>query len=459
MKTTVTESSSSFVRSAARPPRLRVIYTPGPGIDAVAEEHYLLPGVTLLGREPDGSAKLAFASDRRASRLHARLEVAEEDYATRLVDCGSRNGTLVNGQQLTGPVLLADGDLLRIGNSFLIFRCGAGTKRDASVPELIGVSPAACELRYQIARLACDRATVLVLGETGTGKEVVATALHRLSKRSGARVAVNCSAIPADLAESQFFGHKKGAFTGATENPGFFRSAHGGTLFLDEIGDIPLPLQPKLLRALEGHEVMPVGSSETIPCDVRVIAATNRDLEEAVAARQFREDLYARLSDVILRLPPLRERIEDVLLLLRHASEGNLELEPDLVALLLSYRWPRNVREVGKIASHYRLFGPDEALRQRLLPPAPAPAPASAAGSSAPPRMAPTAAAAPASESAGATPRETPRRPPPSREELIELMKRHGGVIQEIAEEMGCSRRQVGRWLEQHGIDREQYRS
>jgi DNA-binding NtrC family response regulator len=223
-------------------------------------------------------------------------------------------------------------------------------------PPIIGTSPAMAEVRRLIDRVAETDSTVLVYGETGTGKELVARELHARSRRAThAFISVDCAAIPADLLESEFFGHERGAFTGAVRRrKGSFELAHGGTLFLDEIGNMSLELQAKLLRALQEREIQPVGGERKIPVDVRIVAATNRNLKEAVKAGTFREDLYYRLNVILLALPPLRERKDDIPELVRaflakHAGRLNRRIEridDDALAILVAYRWPGNVREL-----------------------------------------------------------------------------------------------------------------
>ena len=230
------------------------------------------------------------------------------------------------------------------------------TPRSATLAQdgdLVGMSAAMRDVQKAIGMLADSDATVLLLGETGSGKEVVAGAIHRHGRRSGAPfVAVNCAAIPADLLESLLFGHVRGAFTGAVaDRAGSFREAQGGTLFLDEVGDMDLAMQAKLLRALQERVVTPVGG-RPVPVDVRVIAATHRDLVQAVQQGRFREDLYYRLGVVPLPLPPLRERLADIIPLAEHflslsAAGGTPKrLAADAAARLLSHRWPGNVREL-----------------------------------------------------------------------------------------------------------------
>jgi DNA-binding NtrC family response regulator len=208
----------------------------------------------------------------------------------------------------------------------------------------------------QIQRLQGNDLTVLITGESGTGKELVARAIHAGSHRSSALfLAYNCTTTGRDLADSQLFGHRRGAFTGAvSDQPGVIRSAVGGTLFLDEIGDVPLDVQPKLLRFLEQSEIMPVGDSRPIKVDVRVVAATNADLEQRVAEGRFREDLYYRLSVIRIHVPPLRERREEIphlaSLFLREAAERlgkpDVTLGSEVLDLFTQYWWPGNVRQL-----------------------------------------------------------------------------------------------------------------
>jgi sigma-54-specific transcriptional regulator len=215
------------------------------------------------------------------------------------------------------------------------------------------------ELLRQIRQIAPSEATALVVGETGTGKEIVARYVHELSRRAaGPFVAVNCGAFSDSLVDAELFGHERGAFTGATSSKGgWFEAAEGGTLFLDEIGDLPLLLQVKLLRVLQEREVVRLGSRQAIPIDVRLVAATNVDLEAAVRAGRFREDLYFRLNVATLRLPPLRERPGDILPLAEHflkvygqrAGVDQIALTGEAIQQLLDHPWPGNVRELENV--------------------------------------------------------------------------------------------------------------
>lgn len=221
--------------------------------------------------------------------------------------------------------------------------------------EIIGESPLIFEVLQQIENFAATPMRILISGETGTGKEIVARAIHKNSGRSGKMVSVNCAGIPEGLLESNLFGHEKGAFTSAeAQHKGKFERAHKGTLFLDEIGEMPLVMQPKLLRAIEDSEIERVGGEKPIPIDVRIVAATNQDLAQAVKDKAFREDLYYRLNVASISLPTLSERQEDIGALVAHflrkhrlSYEAEIpQVAPSTLVLLKSYPWPGNIREL-----------------------------------------------------------------------------------------------------------------
>jgi len=242
--------------------------------------------------------------------------------------------------------------------------------------EIVGESPALKHVLEQVATVSTSDATVLILGETGTGKELVAQAIHRMSHRNGsAFIKVNCAAIPTGLLESELFGHEKGAFTGAvSQKVGRMELAHGGTLFLDEVGEIPLELQPKLLRVLQDQEFERLGSTRTIKINVRLIAATNRDLARSVSERQFRNDLYYRLHVFPIRVPPLRERIDDIRLLVRYfvrrfAQRMGRDIESipkETMNALTAWHWPGNVRELENLMERSVILSEGNALRVPL---------------------------------------------------------------------------------------------
>jgi len=243
---------------------------------------------------------------------------------------------------------------------------------------IIGESVPMKALRQQLALMAATNGRVLIYGESGTGKELVAHAIHAMSPRAAEPfVEVNCAAIPEELIESELFGHLKGSFTGAHEDKiGKFQKAHGGTLFLDEVGDMSLKTQAKVLRALDEQRFQPVGASESVQVDVRVIAATNKNLQEEIERGNFREDLFYRLNVIPFHVPPLRERIEDIPLLADHflkeftSAYGRKpkELTPDAYALLQSYHWPGNVRELRNLMERIVIMNPQTRIDARHIP-------------------------------------------------------------------------------------------
>jgi sigma-54 specific flagellar transcriptional regulator A len=241
----------------------------------------------------------------------------------------------------------------------------------------IGASSAAEAIRNLIARVANSNATVLITGESGTGKELVARALHDHSDRCGGNfVPINCAAIPKDLLESELFGHRKGAFTGAmADRIGRFELAHGGTIFLDEIGDLSLDMQVKLLRVLQERSVDPVGGVKSVAIDVRVVAATHRDLEVEIESGRFREDLYYRLNVLPLNTPALRQRTQDVPALLIHfakyfATKGQtpISFAPDFLEALKDYPWPGNVRELSNLVDRFNTLFSGQKLYLNTVP-------------------------------------------------------------------------------------------
>jgi DNA-binding NtrC family response regulator len=283
----------------------------------------------------------------RTSRRHCDIQVLCGRVLVK--DLGSTNGTFVNG-------LRVDMAELRHGYTLSVGGVAMRVVREAQLPSLGGRSPAMERLRLDIARVAPLPLATIILGETGTGKELVARALHELSGRTGPLVAVNCAAIPRELVESELFGHERGAFTGAVgKREGYFAQAHRGTLFLDEIGELPPELQAKLLRALETGRIRPVGGQREIEVDVRVVSATHVDLLHAVDSGAFRADLYFRLVQHTLHTPALRDRMEDVPQLadffLRELPEPRPRLSAEALAVLVEHDWPGNVRELRTVVS------------------------------------------------------------------------------------------------------------
>jgi DNA-binding NtrC family response regulator len=294
-------------------------------------------------------------TDRRVSRFQCEISLEERGYRVR--DLGSTNGTFVAGLRIA-DAFVPPGSKIKVGQSEL-FLVPLGTSVAVELEEmerfhgLVGASVPMRRLYTAIQKLAPTDSTVLITGETGVGKELVADAIHEGSPRkNGPLVVVDCGAIPTHLFEDELFGHERGSFTGASAaTAGAFERAHGGTLFLDEIGELPLDLQPKLLRAVESRRVRRIGGAEEIACDVRLMAATNRDLPVEVNKRAFRSDLYYRIAVAHLEVPPLRARREDIPALVEHFQSllpvnARRPLGPELMARFARHEWPGNVREL-----------------------------------------------------------------------------------------------------------------
>jgi two-component system response regulator GlrR len=315
---------------------------------------------------------------------------------------------------------------------------GSPDANDASWrSEIITASPALGALLAEARLAAQSDASVLIQGESGTGKELLARAIHRASPRHDKPfVAINCGAIPAELLESELFGHVKGAFTGAArDHPGLFQSAEGGTVLLDEIGDMPAPLQVKLLRVLQEGEVRPVGATETRPVDVRILSATHRNLDEAIASGEFREDLYYRLHVVNLMLPPLRERREDIPLLAQHFLTALTEkyqrrihgFAPDALDMLVAADWPGNIRQLHNVLEQCCALCTTPTIPASLVARALRDKPA---------EIQPLAEARSTFE----------------RDYLISLLKLTRGQVSEVARLAGRNRTEVYRLLQRHGL-------
>jgi len=315
------------------------------------------------------------------SRLHARLEPRAD--GTWIVDLDSTNGLRVDGVRV-GSAKLHDGAIVGLGEVQLSARLGSDATVDLWPAErfgpLIGRSEPMRALFEYLHKLAGSEATVLIQGETGTGKDVVARAIHAASPRdTGPFVVFDCGSVPESLFESELFGHVRGAFTGADRTrAGALESAEGGTLFLDEIGELPFSAQPKLLRMLETKTYRRVGESRYRDADVRVIAATHRDVGRMAAAGTFREDLFFRLMVLPVYVPPLRERPSDIPLLARHFAGGE-ELPPSLLPELAGRSWPGNVRELRTFVERAQVVGTGPIPGQRAFAASPSKSPSAAA--------------------------------------------------------------------------------
>ncbi len=442
-------------RAAAPPgnergPQAGLVLLYAEGFEELPAAFPLTKKSVVIGRDDAADVRFPVSA---VSRRHAELRFERGRWV--VADLESRNGTLVDGHAIDEQELepLAE---LRIGDGvlklvekdaadFARYRIDgaivSGARSSTHATALIG--------GLQMDRIACDiervaptTLSVLLLGESGTGKEVAAREIHRLSKRKGQFSAVNCAALPGNLIESELFGYKKGAFSGADKDkPGLFKVADGGTLLLDEIGDMPPLAQAKLLRVLQSKEVLPLGATTPEPIDVRVVAATHRDLGKLQAENEFRQDLFARLNELSIVLPPLRERKEDLYLLMRTFLEryGRPDLRPSFpfMAAMLHYDWPYNVRELEAAIKRACALARGPVLDEEHLPPSVK----AAIEDYAQPR--PT-----SGDSAEA----------PSAEELRDLLAKHQGNVAAVGRELGKARMQVHRWMKRHGIVVDDYR-
>jgi transcriptional regulator with AAA-type ATPase domain len=406
--------------------------------------------VTLGRADQDGveraGKKLALAiADPRMSQRHAKLTCRDGRWT--IEDAGSRNGTFVDGAKVERTEL-EPGALVEIGRTVLLFCLQEpGTTPDVVAGDLdtpIGAirtfSTAFARQLAGLARVAVTPQSVVLHGETGTGKELLARGVHDASRRKGTFVAVNCGALPATLVESELFGYRKGAFSGATEDrPGLVRSADGGTLFLDEIGDLPLPTQAALLRVLQEREVLPLGATRPVGVDVRVIAASYRDLERETALGRFREDLLARLAGYTVEVPALRDRREDLGILIAALLERiggtatSIQLSPDAGMALVRHAWPRNVRELEQVLGSAVALASDGVIELDHLP-----------------RTLHEPDAAKLEELSPADARR--------RDELRALLAKHRGNIAAVGRALGVARMQVHRWLDRFGLNVEDFR-
>ncbi len=391
-----------------------------------------------------GSAALCdlVIDDPTVSRFHCEIQIGDD--GARLRDTGSLNGSVVDGVRVL-DAYLRGGSTVRLGRSALRFDFGTDRKplRISQAREfgvLVGESVAMRQVFAVLERVAATEATVLLEGETGTGKTAAARSIHLESKRaSGPFVVLDCAAVPANLLEAELFGHERGAFTGAeARRAGVFEEADGGTLFIDEIGELPAELQPKLLGVLEGREVRRIGAARTLPVDVRLVAATNRDLRREINLGAFRPDLYYRLAVVRVELPPLRQRAADLpsvaARILRGLGGDDRAVTrftgDEFVASLARHAWPGNVRELKNYLERCLVF--EEAL----------PIEESMSSSAA---MAVDASIAFADAKRHAMDHF-------EREYLVDLLRRHGGVVTEASAAAGLDRTHVYRLLRKHRL-------
>jgi len=385
------------------------------------------------------------------SSEHARL--IRQGMQWFVVDAGSRSGSFLNGSRVERAAI-RDGDLLDIGNKMLLVRLAVPTPVDApsdlDCGEITGeLPPTLLPFRArevaELAKLTRSRLPIVLAGETGTGKEVFARAIHAASKRAGRFVAVNCGALSANLVESQLFGHVRGAFSGAVrDESGFVRDAHGGTLLLDEVGDLQKGAQATLLRVLQEGEVVPVGSARPIRVDVRIVAATQDPLEALSHSGHFRSDLRARLEGFVSHLPNLRDRREDLGTLiaalwkkLGPADAARLQFRPEAGRALCMYDWPLNVRELEQCLARALLLADGKPISCRDLPPQVALSLHRPMASTVSPMW---------------------RDDAVLRKELLAKLEKHGGNVAHVARAMGRARMQIHRWMERLSIDPNEFR-
>ena len=366
------------------------------------------------------------------SSVHIRFEREQAHWV--VVDAGSRNGMVIDGTKRPRGVV-QDHHVIEIGRSFFMLRTSESKRAAVSSPStdlLATLDPDLEEQFADLRRIASADVPVLIAGPTGSGKERIAQAIHAGSRRAGPFVPVNCGALPAGLVESELFGHRRGAFSGAVgDHAGLVQFSTGGTLFLDEIGDLPLAAQAALLRVLEEHEVRPVGATTATRVDLRVVAASHRDLDELVRDGKFREDLLARLAGFGIELPALHERRVDLGVVLAEILPAKATMSSAFARALFAYAWPRNIRElVQTIDRAVALAGEAELSPQHLPEPI--------ANASWPV----------ATNEAGAD----------RRDELVAMLVKHRGNVSRIADELGSARQQVQRWLKRYGLDPARYR-
>jgi transcriptional regulator with AAA-type ATPase domain len=406
----------------------------------------LAPGVTLVGRDPECAGYLPSSS---VSRKHAEIRWTPGSVPM-LRDLGSTNGVFVNGRT-TRQAPLKLRDVLRFGDWLgVLVPMPSDAATVFNFEELapgFWAGPALARALAPARVAAAAALPMIIQGETGTGKEGTARAIHGWSGRQGPFVAINCATLTESLAEAQLFGHRKGAFTGAdTARPGFLRAAEGGTLLLDEIADLPLAIQPKLLRAIEQREVVPLGETTPVAIDVRLLAATAISLHDAVRAKRFRADLLARLEGVTIALPPLRERVEEIPFLFAKIIEQERgaaappRFDPLLIERLCTDPWPFNVRGLAQLARRLLALYPDAAvLDYGALPAEPAALDAGGQRSLTPPT------GLRAVEDAG------PSDPEVDPEIFLAALKENRGNVKRTAAALGISRGRAYRLLERYG--------
>lgn len=365
------DSTARYALHRAIRDNSRTILEAEHGGRAIEQIHEHLPDLVFLDLNmpvQDGLSVLNSLRDSPPSRLPEVIVVTANDSVNIAVECIRRGASdfLVKPYDLDHVRTIVARSHRRCQLETRVLELQSQLDSIPSLGSLLSISSSMHRIFDQIRKASATSLPILIRGESGTGKELVARELHRLSQRStGPFIAVNTAALSEHLIESELFGHVKGAFTGSDRNrEGVFRKAHRGTLFLDEIGDMPVGVQTRLLRVLQEGTLTPVGSEEEIPVDVRVISATHQDLEAAIDEKRFRADLYFRLRGIEIKLPPLRARSEDILLLANHFLQGGLGFSPQSTEALIRYSWPGNIRELKQ-----RVEGAEAMARSSLIEP------------------------------------------------------------------------------------------
>ena len=409
-----------------------------------------------LGRGPErraervGTELTVRVPDKWMSSRHARIEPSFGRWV--LTDTESKNGSIVDGHT-TKRAVLTDGSLIELGHTLFIFFERLPIEAEAAAllelvpsegppPGFATLMPVWNQELTRLRQIASSEIPMLIEGESGTGKEVIARNIHDQSNRRGAFVPVNCGALPENLVESELFGYKKGAFSGAqADQPGLVRAADAGTLFLDEIGDLPPSSQAALLRVLQEREVMPVGGTRAVEIDLRVVAATHRDLDEMVAEGSFRHDLFARLAGFRVTVPPLAERRADlgVLIGFLHARLFPTEhpgFDIDAARLLLRYPWPLNVRELEQALATAQVLAGVEPVRADHLP--------DSVRTGRPP--------------GAPRPVVLSENDQKVRDQVVAALREHQGNVSAVARALDKDRKQIQRWIKRFNLDPGSYR-
>lgn len=442
----VTETTQNAPRLVGAPAteglvRWRLHWLASPDAALAGSFADLGPGLAVIGRDPASAptgGRGLTVSDRALSRQHVALLVRDGATSVEVTDLGSRNGTAMDGRVVTAPVTAKNGSVVRCGSTILLLEHRASAPDSPPTAAVPGRSAQAHRIRAELVAAAADRRPVLIVGPTGSGKERAAGAVHDLSGRSGPLLRLNVAAVPDSLFEAEFFGHAKGAYSGAGDaRAGWVQQANGGTLVLDEIGELPLALQAKLLRLLEDQYLRPLGAKADVRVDVQFVATTNADLTSRVHSGQFRQDLAARLKAHEVHLSAVCDRRADlfdladaVVPMPSPASSWREAWSADAAEAMLLHDWPDNLRELDRVL--------------RKLSSAPRPIEIGDL---------PKDLIASATKQVELQPPRLADRQAPGREHLLAALVTSAGNVEQVAKQFGRDRKQIYRWMEALGID------